>query len=549
MLQPGASIDKYEIIAPIAAGGMGIVYRARHQYLGKEFALKVLLPNLAMSPKVQARFQQEAHLQAHLQHANIVSVSDFIFQPGVLGMVMELVQGPSLEEVITTEQPGPWPLAHVLAVIRPVVDALAVAHSQGIVHRDLKPANVMLDRAGSAPWPGVPKITDFGIAKLLASDVNMTRPGARMGTPPYMSPEQSQGAAEADHRADVFAVGMMMWRMLAGRLPVDPDNFMQLMSMYTGQQRPPRLDTVVQGVPPGLVALVERSLAVDPGQRPRDAAAFGGELSGALGQSGPGTNRVPGVAGRPSDSVQDHAAQPSVGSGSQAGTAAADSVARAPASASPPPPPASRIESVQERQSVNYPALSPQGNWPLIAAVCGVLLAAGILLAIVAFSGNGVQQPPAESATMQAPVIEHDSGMAQASTPDGTRNETLAKIGELRDKGMLQVALDAARAYHDEHPDDRNAALMIEQLVRDAKVAARLDELERKTADDPDAVFKAVVEILKRLPKPSLFRARAVALKTTAAATAASSALSKAKRALKRNQCRKAQALAHRLDV
>lgn len=274
MLEPGAIVGSYEIVSPIAAGGMGVVYRARHRTLGSEVAIKTLLANFALNDSVRQRFQQEAYVQAQLQHDHIVRVIDLVDAPGGLAIVMDLVPGLSFEAVLAHERPGPWAAADVITVLRPVVDAMAFAHGRGVVHRDLKPANVLLQRRDGIPWPGVVKVTDFGLAKILDSEVAMTRVGSRMGTLPYMAPEQFSGSKDLDARADVFALGMMLWRMLAGRLPVDPEDMVAVTRIYTGERPMPRTSDVVPGVDPSFSALASAALAVDPSDRISDARAF-----------------------------------------------------------------------------------------------------------------------------------------------------------------------------------------------------------------------------------------------------------------------------------
>ena len=297
MLQPGTVIDRYEVVAPIAGGGMGMVYRVRHVGLGGEHAMKVLLPNYASSEKVRARFRQEAQVQSRLLHPGIVHVSDLLQAKGLLAMVMDLVHGPSLEQVLAAERTGPWSLADTMAVMDPVLDAMTYAHGLGVAHRDLKPANVMLERS-TAPWPGQPRVTDFGLAKLLASEGGMTKTGAMMGTLPYMAPEQFRGSREIDARADVFALGMMLWRLLSGRLPVNPDDMVNVAFMYAGNEPVASLDAVVPGIEPSLAAVVARCLSIDATGRPHDAGALCAELSRAGAGAGAGRGLTEGVAER-----------------------------------------------------------------------------------------------------------------------------------------------------------------------------------------------------------------------------------------------------------
>jgi len=274
MLKPGQMLGSYQITAAIAGGGMGMVYRARHQVLGRDAAIKVLLPNLAMKDTVRYRFRQEAYVQAQLQWPGIVSIQDFIQQDDLLAMVMEFVDGPTLDQVLGVERPGPWEPNEVIRVMTPILAAMAYAHRRRVVHRDLKPANVMLDRAGGPPWPGIAKITDFGLAKLLEAETGMTVLGSRMGTIPYMAPEQYAGKKEITPAADVYALGMFLYRMLTGELPHDPDDQLTGSQIYLGAQKIPSVLEKAPGTPPGLANVVEAALAHKFADRIPDAQAL-----------------------------------------------------------------------------------------------------------------------------------------------------------------------------------------------------------------------------------------------------------------------------------
>src|SRR5262245_43546842 len=203
-LAPATRLGSYEILAPIGAGGMGEVYRARDLRLGREIALKVLPAEVSANPERLARFEREARTVAALNHPNIVTLFSVEEADGSRFLTMELVEGQSLDKAIA---PTGLPVARVLELGIAIADALAAAHDKGVVHRDLKPANVMLTRDGRV------KVLDFGLAKLTQPDSDpdatqadtMTTPlsseGAVLGTVPYMSPEQVKGAA-VDARTD-----------------------------------------------------------------------------------------------------------------------------------------------------------------------------------------------------------------------------------------------------------------------------------------------------------------------------------------------------------
>ena len=279
MLKAGTILGNYEIIAPIGAGGMGVVYRARHTLLSSEVAFKELASNFTVSEKVRARFRQEAYLQANLKHPNIVHVTDMVMHEDVLGIVMDLVEGPSLEEVLEHERTGPWSLDEAMALMEPTLEGVAYAHEQGVVHRDLKPGNILLDRTFGDADLGMPKVADFGIAKILSSEVAMTRTGARMGTVPYMAPEQFSGKKDISARADVFALAMILWRLLTGRLPVEPDDLMGAAELYSGRSPVQTLAEAVPDTPKAISDAVELSLSTSVANRPRDATVLLGLLS------------------------------------------------------------------------------------------------------------------------------------------------------------------------------------------------------------------------------------------------------------------------------
>ena len=295
MLKPGHRIGQYRIQSVLGDGGMAIVYRATHVGMGTEHAVKVLLSNLALNPKTVERFRQEARAQFRLRHPNIVQVTDYVETDDAIALVMDLVHGMTLRAAME-QRPGPWPVADVVMVMRPVLDAVAFARREGldgavVVHRDLKPENLLLDLGQGRAWPGIPKVADFGIAKVMGTaNAGATRTNARLGTVPFMAPEQRRSAKDADPRADVWALGMMLWEMLAGRLPLDPDDDTALLQMYLGVTPIPPLESVVAGVPEALSGVVAQALSVDVAGRFADAGPL---LRAVEGAAGGGVRRTP----------------------------------------------------------------------------------------------------------------------------------------------------------------------------------------------------------------------------------------------------------------
>jgi len=279
-------IGSYQILRTIAAGGMGVVHRARHRYLeGDEVALKVLLPNLAVKERIRARFLKEARTQNKLTHPNIVQVSDFFEDGPTAVIVMELVRGPSLEEIL--QHHGRWSREQMMAVLNPVMDALHYAHRRGVVHRDIKPGNIILDGYVEPGKPGIPKVSDFGLAKVKATASGLSRVGSRMGTMVYMSPEQFRGKSDVDARGDVYSMGMLMWRFIAGRLPVDPNNMAAVTALYKGEPGVPSLSRVVDGVDGAVSDAVAGAMVLHRNQRLPTIAA----LAEALGTDLPSSDQ------------------------------------------------------------------------------------------------------------------------------------------------------------------------------------------------------------------------------------------------------------------
>ena len=266
-LSAGTKLGPYEVLAPIGAGGMGEVYRARDSRLGREVAIKVLPAEFSRDPDRRSRFEQEARAASALNHPNIVSVYDIGTADQHLFVAMELVEGKTLRELLES---GRLPSSRTLDVGVQIADGLARAHGAGIVHRDLKPENVMVSRDGFV------KILDFGLAKLTApadegaSDLptaapRATDPGTVMGTAGYMSPEQAAGRA-VDFRSDQFSLGTLLYEMATGKRPFQRDTAPQTLAAII-QDDPEPLGSLNPRTPAPLRWAVERCLSKDPEER------------------------------------------------------------------------------------------------------------------------------------------------------------------------------------------------------------------------------------------------------------------------------------------
>jgi len=270
-LEKGTTIGPYVVLGEMASGGMATVYVARHGRLGHVVALKILHPHFQKDESLRIRFVDEARIQANLRHPNILTVQDILELPEASGMVMELLDGCTLSAYYRKVS-KPLPAGRALWVFIKLADALSHAHSLGIVHRDLKPSNVYLHRLGT---DAVPKLMDFGIAKLknMPSEGQMTAAGSMLGTPQYMAPEQFEDSSRVDYRADVYAIGVMLYDACTGVLPFEGDGITQIMrDVLTRTPTAPR--KLVPEVSPLLEDVILRCLLKDREQRFQSAEAL-----------------------------------------------------------------------------------------------------------------------------------------------------------------------------------------------------------------------------------------------------------------------------------
>ncbi len=262
-IAPETVIDeRYRVVSRIGSGGMGDVFCAQDNQLGRKVALKLLHRRFAIDEDFVERFRREASSAAGLQHPNVVGVYDRGEWDGTYYIAMEHLEGRSLKEVVRQEAPLD-PLRAIDLTLQ-ILKAARFAHKRGIVHRDLKPHNVIVDDEGRA------KVTDFGIARAGASD--MTETGSIMGTAQYLSPEQAQGHA-VSAQSDLYAVGVILWELLTGRVPFDGDTAVTI-ALKQVTETPPPPSAVEPRVPPALDTVVMWALEKDPARRPADADAF-----------------------------------------------------------------------------------------------------------------------------------------------------------------------------------------------------------------------------------------------------------------------------------
>jgi serine/threonine-protein kinase len=337
----GTLVDgRYRIIGRIGSGGMADVYCAEDTHLGREIALKVLHRRFAQDAEFVERFRREASSAAGLQNPNVVGVFDRGEHDGTYYIAMEYLSGRTLKDIVHAEAPLPPERAIDLGI--QILRAAGFAHRHGVIHRDFKPHNVIVDEAWHA------KVTDFGIARAGASE--MTETGSIMGTAQYLSPEQAQGHA-VTAASDLYSIGVMMYEMLAGRLPFEGDSAVAIALKHLSEPPPP-LSQVRPGISPALESVVMAALAKDPANRWQTADDFAAALGAARAQIEAG------------------------GNGAQDTAAFAPVAIPLEEEGPPPPPPDGAPSRADERQR----------RWPWVALGLLVLALAG-MLAFLALSG------------------------------------------------------------------------------------------------------------------------------------------------------------------
>jgi eukaryotic-like serine/threonine-protein kinase len=272
--------DRYHVLRKLGEGGMGTVYLAEHVKMGRKSAVKVMNPGMVHDADAISRFNREASNASKINHPNVCAVYDFgETSDGMIYLAMEFIEGPSLTKVI--DEHGALPPLRAAEIARQVAEALGVAHDMGIVHRDLKPDNIMLtkNRDGS----DCAKVVDFGIAKAANNEAQkVTKTGLVVGTPEYMSPEQLSGD-KLDGRSDIYALGLVTFNMLTGKLPFPAETLQESMIMRL-TDRPKQLAEMKDDVawPPQLQSVIDRALERATDARYQTASEFGRELTGAV---------------------------------------------------------------------------------------------------------------------------------------------------------------------------------------------------------------------------------------------------------------------------
>ncbi|UJR78639.1 serine/threonine protein kinase [Sandaracinus amylolyticus] len=426
--------DRYRILRKLGEGGMGAVYEGEHVLIKRRVAIKCLHSHYANSPDIVARFHREALAATSIGHPNIIECTDMgRFPDGAFFMVLEFLDGRDWAADLATT--GPQPLGRVVHVMAQVCDALGAAHAKGIIHRDLKPENIFLIKRGSDP--DFVKVLDFGISKMQdqtgdpeaqAKSKGLTRTGMAMGTPYFMAPEQAQGKRDIDHRADVYALGVILFQVLTGQYPFDDDSYPMLVVKICTQDAP-HISRWRPDLPDAVQALVMRMLAKSPDARPQTCAdvkaalePFRSQMSApVIAADAPSTaSLAPGTFG------QAPAAIPATTPAQQAVVVPESGASTGPFAAQPAITPVPKNTPASSRASVTPFATSDADELPrastlapptsrapmIVGAVIAVLGLMGIGGAIVIASSG----PEPEAATTP-PVIAAQPPAPQEATP------------------------------------------------------------------------------------------------------------------------------------
>jgi serine/threonine-protein kinase len=379
-LEVGSTIGDYQVVGILGAGGMGKVYKVRNVISDRVEAMKVLLPDLVAMPELADRFLREIKVLAMLEHPNIAQLHTAVRANNQLLMVMEFVDGETLEHRV---RQGPLPLPQALDYVSQALAGLDFAHSHGVVHRDIKPANMMLTQSG------IVKLMDFGIAKA-TSDHKLTMTGTTMGSVYYMSPEQIQGAATLDGRADLYSMGVTLYELVTGKRPFDGESQYSIMAAHLEKAPVPPI-ALDPRLPQALNDAILMAVAKNPNARFQTAGAFRNAL-----QSVAKMHQAPAVG----------VAQPAA-----AAPVAAPLAAAMPAAAAP---------GAEQPQAMAAPARSKRWLW---MGVGGVAAAAAIVFAIefAPWRPSRAAAPAPQSSTAQVqPQSTATDQAAQSAPPQDT---------------------------------------------------------------------------------------------------------------------------------
>ena len=424
MIDVGQTIGNYKITAKLGEGGMGVVFLAEHPVIGKKVAMKAIHPELSRNAEVVSRFMIEAKSVNQIGHEHIVDISDFgTTTAGEFYFVMEYLQGQAMADRLKAVTKMLAPQA--LNIAAQVADALGASHDHGIIHRDLKPENIYL--IGRGANKDFVKVLDFGLAKLTGRGdekvSHKTRTGSVMGTPFYMAPEQCEGKASIDHRADIYSLGVILFEMLTGKVPFGGEGYGEIIVKHITMAAPSAC-AIEPGLSPAIDALLFRAMAKNPDHRFQTMAEFREAMMDPEGyaQTAPSTG-IPGRADAASSNAQRSAMSMSRADRERASQMGVLATGHAPAGT-----PSTFRETVGEILD-EMPARNNRGKTIALALVVAAAAAGGFFV----LKANKAKTTAAQQAPIAAPTTPATVRVNFTSDPSGAlivRADTGKELGE-----------------------------------------------------------------------------------------------------------------------
>jgi serine/threonine protein kinase len=418
-IPPGSSLGRYRVIQQLGRGGMATVFRCHDPNLDRHVAVKVLPSFHTEDPTFTERFAVEAQTVARLNHPNILQIYDFGEDKGFTYIVSELVPGGDLQDMLDG---NPLPIERVIELMGPLANALDHAHSQGIIHRDLKPANVLIGGEGQ------PILADFGLARMLEGSTRFTQAGQAIGTPEYMAPEQAMGA-DADHRSDLYAFGILIFQTLLGDTPFRADTPAATLMAHVHQPLP-LPSSIDSNIDPRLEANLLKSLAKDPDDRFQSARDMVDALSISAGLAPNTSPRDEGASTQTLDSAPPPQSIDTDAQTAVLGAQTSDDTIVTPVSKGQSPPTAGEQTAVMDPAPVEASAEAPAKRPPivLIGSIAAVVVAviAVVVVAMALYGDEETAPEPADSSAaaavdaVETPAADTKAAVVAVEEPTST---------------------------------------------------------------------------------------------------------------------------------
>jgi len=438
--------ERYLLRSLIASGGMATVHLAEDVVLDREVALKILHRNFATDSTFVDRFRREAQAAGRLRHPNIVTIYDWGPYEDSYFIAMEYVPGPTLSEMLAAE--GPLAPERAARIAGQIVEALDVAHRQGLVHRDIKPSNILVASASEQV-----KVADFGIARAVEGDLDLTQAGMIVGTAAYLSPEQARGLG-VDPRSDLYSLGVLLFEMVTGQRPFSGDHPFAVATQHVSTPAP-RLRSVRASLPDRLDELVDRLLAKDPSDRYQSTTELALDLRRIEAAAMEAVDRPPSDVGDDLDRTTIMDGAQAAGAAAVAGDGAVAATEIMPSSARPDQGPA----------PVREPDDSPRSSsgLPIVLGALGVVGLVALLLVAVPWLGTRSRGEPTETSTTSEPASEPATPTSVASEAPVDIPELLGRTRAEAEQAISALGLSLQVESSDVEPDDPSVGRVISQ--------------------------------------------------------------------------------------